>query len=270
MRTEDIKDSSYTRYLGITWLGLGGVVLSYYQTPLWFRVPVFTVFAAVGTLLILASRNSKEPSTGYQEFSENGLLPSTRFGRKRILALNCVFNSSVIFMTSFIGELMVWKSAELAIPGVMMSFSMVALTILLLFDRLAKRFKNTRLYLNPFPGEIGGLIGGEFLLDVPFKENTRIDMVLECICHKAMSPHRPYATFDYVIWQSQSRAYIHSRNNNKQTHAEFIFETPGNLPLNQRPNPPFHFWRLKAKSRWTGRNLNVTWNIPVTKNYDNH
>lgn len=125
-----------------------------------------------------------------------------------------------------------------------------------------RRFGVIELSLDPFPGALGGHVGGRLLIaqDADFQAQYRVE--LECV-HSYMSGsgdnrHR----HESIQWSEQGLAKTAVMG--RSLRLEFRFDVPADLPeadVEQTGN--YYFWRLQVSGECHGVSLKREYNIPV-------
>lgn len=149
------------------------------------------------------------------------------------------------------GNQAAWIGVLFPLVGVFLAYQAVKTTV------EWRRFGPTVLKLDPFPGAIGGHVGGEVLLDVGFHRDRSYEIALECMKY--------YRTDDVdrqeVKWQAKGSA--RATPYGRQTRLAFRFDVPEGLPESEREDASFHCWRLHVRSDLPGVNLDRQFTIPV-------
>lgn len=120
-----------------------------------------------------------------------------------------------------------------------------------------RRFGPTVLKLDPFPGAIGGHVGGEVIVDVGFHRDRSYELMLECVRRYRNNED----TREEVKWQSGGPAEASPYG--RQTRLAFRFDVPKELPESEQEDTSYHFWRLRMQSDLPGVNLDRNFTIPV-------
>lgn len=126
-----------------------------------------------------------------------------------------------------------------------------------------KKFGNSPVVLDPFPGSIGGHVGGSIDLNYPFEKSAQFFVTLACIRsyeHRSGNERRREET---VLWQDTAAAYTERSING--TRIIFRFEVPKNLkPSDALKNgSDYHLWRLHLKGKLPGIDIDRDYEIPV-------
>lgn len=151
-----------------------------------------------------------------------------------------------------------------------------AILVILLFDAVgigllviavrqtlaARRFGNTRLRLDPWPGAIGGEVGGCIAARLPFDERQIFRVRLSCIHTRVSGSGKHRKTHETVRWQDEH--LLHAQyGNDDHSQVWFCFSVPTGLPASEPPSDNHHHWRLDAFADVPGVDFRRRWELPV-------
>lgn len=127
-----------------------------------------------------------------------------------------------------------------------------------------RRFGVIELRLDPFPGSIGGHVGGTLLMTRLVDLNASYQISLECVYSYQVSDGEKSSRRENVLWSEQGVAKINPVSNGMQLL--FRFNVPENLPeADVKPGKAYYLWRLRLHSVVNGIPLNRSYHIPVFK-----
>lgn len=124
-----------------------------------------------------------------------------------------------------------------------------------------KRFGVTPLTLDPYPGSIGGDVGGTIDINAPYNSRQPCEVTLNCINRYTSGTGKNRTTREKLIWQEEGYARVIPEA--RGCALQFRFEVPAGLPHSEKPSDSYHLWRLQIKSELQGVNLERDFNIPV-------
>jgi hypothetical protein len=124
-----------------------------------------------------------------------------------------------------------------------------------------RRFGATPLTMDPFPGAIGGDVGGEILVNIPYQPFTAFEVTLSCINSYLSGSSKSRSRSEKLIWQDQG--YAEAQRTMHGTRLQFRFEVPDGLPESEAYGNNYHLWRLNLHSDMPGVDLNRGFEIPV-------
>lgn len=113
--------------------------------------------------------------------------------------------------------------------------------------------------LDPFPGAIGGHVGGTVDLPLNYDPSLGFSVILSCIYSTSSSDSDN--TEEKFVWQIEGVATLKPRASG--TRLEFLFEVPAGLPSSEPKNLPYHHWRLDIKSISARVRFSRQFSIPV-------
>jgi hypothetical protein len=125
------------------------------------------------------------------------------------------------------------------------------------------RFGKTPLLLEPYPGAIGGDVGGEIQVNTPFDPNLKYQVELACMHSYVSGSGKNRSRHESVVWQDQGSAQ--AQHSQVGTALRFCFSVPEDLPESQERSDRYHYWRLKLHCDMPGVDLNRQFQIPVFK-----
>ncbi len=157
-----------------------------------------------------------------------------------------------------------WESGNYAILLALL-FPLVGLYLLFKAINITReyiRFGTILCKLDPFPGAIGGHVGGTLEIERVRDSRAEFRLELECIYSYMSGSGKNRSRRENVLWAEAGNAKI-----NNLAHGirlQFSFDVPENLPQSewqQRGN--YHFWQLRLRSTQPGVDLERTYKIPV-------
>lgn len=129
-----------------------------------------------------------------------------------------------------------------------------------------RRFGIVELCMDPYPGAIGGHIGGTIKLDKLSKEHldSNFKVEIQCVYTYVSGSGKNRSRKESIQWAEEGNARASILANGLAL--EFRFTIPDNLPeADIEQKGKYHFWRLKVSADLPGVDLNRSYNIPVFK-----
>jgi hypothetical protein len=126
-----------------------------------------------------------------------------------------------------------------------------------------RRFGKTPLTLDPYPGAIGGQVGGTLDINLPYDGKVAFNTTLTCL-HVSFSGSSISSSSrsERVVWESEGYAY--TQRSTKGTRLELLFDVDDKLPASDFKNrSSYHVWRLRVKAKMPGTDFNRIYEIPV-------
>ncbi|MBI1920778.1 MAG: DUF3592 domain-containing protein [Geobacter sp.] len=235
-------------------------------------------FTALGggfmAVIYCGARNAQQKGSALEQgFSEWQAEPSWQTGtiesvsRREIwlfwvfaIAWNAVGQPSGYFaLNSFFG------GNRLAAIGVL--FPVGGFWLLWMAIRLTLQMRNFGkifLKMDPFPGSLGGDVGGGIDLPIPFKPENQFKVSLNCthqtrhICSDGSS-----GTRSDLIWQETAYAFANPAE--RGTRVRFRFAVPADLPESSTEYPSYHQWTVNLSAELPGIDLDRNFTIPVIR-----
>ncbi len=127
-----------------------------------------------------------------------------------------------------------------------------------------RRFGIVELIMDPFPGAIGGQVGGGLSLKQTDYQNTRFRVGLECVYSYVSGSGKNRSRREKIHWAEAGDAKIHLAGDG--IRLDFFFDVPNELPeADVEQTGDYQFWRLKLIGDVPGVDLDREYNIPVFK-----
>lgn len=126
-----------------------------------------------------------------------------------------------------------------------------------------KRFGPAPITLDPFPGAIGGHVGGTIDINLPFDSRTSITLTLSNVHSYVSGSGKNRSRNEKAEWQDRQIAHIESGP--KGTRLSFRFDVPDNLTASDadQSSDDYHLWRLNLKAELPGTDIDRDYEIPV-------
>ncbi|WP_416391131.1 DUF3592 domain-containing protein [Alloalcanivorax xenomutans] len=143
-------------------------------------------------------------------------------------------------------------------------FPLVGLLVMaggLVGRRRYKFFGPTPLTLDPDPGQAGGQVGGEILINRIVPHSGRFNVSLSCVHQETRGSGDDRRTDTTVLWQDEQNGYIESGM--RDSRVQFCFDVPGDLPPTYQRGRQSVYWQVSMKGELDGRELHRDWSIPV-------
>jgi len=116
--------------------------------------------------------------------------------------------------------------------------------------------------LDPFPGSIGGNVGGTFLLSKGRFTGEEFNVELQCVFTYVSGSGKNRSRKEDIKWAEAGSAKVVQRSGS--TELRFRFDVPPGLPESDiDQSGSYHFWRLKLHSELPGVDLQRSYRIPV-------
>lgn len=147
-------------------------------------------------------------------------------------------------------------------PGqvIAMIFPLIGLGLLIWAIRASRdawRFRSVRLVLDPFPGALGGDVGGSLIVPLAFSSARSFALSLDCRLHTSRQNGSETETVETLIWETRGAAS--AERHASGTRLTFRFEVPRDLPASS----DHHLWRLSVESSGDSPRFVRQFEIPV-------
>ena len=125
------------------------------------------------------------------------------------------------------------------------------------------RFGPTPVTLDPFPGAIGGHVGGTIELNLPFDSTNRFVMTLTSVHSYISGSGKDRSRKENARWQDEVVA--HAESTGTGTRLVFRFDVPDGLNESDadQGEDSYYLWRLNLTAELPGSDLDRDFEIPV-------
>lgn len=125
-----------------------------------------------------------------------------------------------------------------------------------------RRFGQTRLVMDPYPGAIGGQVGGKLAVRMPYDAAVRFKVTLSCLYSRITGSGKNRRRSERLVWQREG--YAHARPHADGTELEILFDVDHDLPASDfQDKSAYHLWRLMVEAPLPGVDLVRSFEIPV-------
>jgi len=127
------------------------------------------------------------------------------------------------------------------------------------------KFGKTPLFLDPFPGQIGGRFSG--YLDLPFSQSDADQAIFSLNCIRRYSQRDSEGKTRWredVLWQDRTNFKPDSYGD-KSLRIDFLFNTPADLPASEDESDDYHFWQLHVRLAVTGIDYDRVFHVPMER-----
>lgn len=125
-----------------------------------------------------------------------------------------------------------------------------------------RRFGQLHLTLDPYPGILGGQVGGTLEVPVSFNSQQRFPVTLQCVHSYETGSGKSRNRKEKVLWQASGLAHTHPSPTNG-TLLAIAFDVPANLPASETHSQNYRFWRLDLSADLPGVDLQRQFELPV-------
>lgn len=123
------------------------------------------------------------------------------------------------------------------------------------------RFNRVPLHLNPYPGVIGGRVGGEIVLPTNSQGRENSTLTLQCIKHWRSRSGGKSKSHRGIVWSEEQNVPMKSLFDGSSL--KFQFNVPAGQPSSSKPARVYHEWILSIKGNIEGVDFNRDYELPV-------
>ena len=124
-----------------------------------------------------------------------------------------------------------------------------------------RRFGTTLLHMDPFPGAVGGDVGGSVELRLAYHSSYQFLVTLTCQHAYTRHSRKSRQTVREVKWQDEQLAEVHAGMYGTRLH--FLFHPPGELPESSEGGDSWNEWTVQISASLPGTDFERSWEIPV-------
>ncbi len=126
-----------------------------------------------------------------------------------------------------------------------------------------RRFGKTALILDPYPGAIGGQVGGEILIPVTLPDDVIYQVNIQCLHSKVTRNSKgERSTSTSLEWQDDMPARVEV-SDDSQVRLRFCFDVPADLPAPTPKGDQWYHWQLSVSADVPGVDLDVSYELPM-------
>lgn len=125
------------------------------------------------------------------------------------------------------------------------------------------RFGPTPVTLDPFPGSIGGHVGGTIDIRLPYDSTAKFRLTLTSLKSYISGSGKNRSRRERATWQDAQ--FAHTEPGSNGTRVTFRFDVPGGVKESDadQSNDSYHLWRLNINAELPGADLDRDFEIPV-------
>lgn len=124
-----------------------------------------------------------------------------------------------------------------------------------------KRYEKVPIRLDPYPGVIGGPVGGQMIIPARMQSGDSYRLSLECIKHWTSRSGGKTRSHQGVIWSEEQ--VVTPKNQIDGSGVKFRFRVPAGQPESSPPEDTYHEWVLSVKGDIQGQPFDREYELPV-------
>jgi len=127
-----------------------------------------------------------------------------------------------------------------------------------------RKFGRTPLVLDPFPGALGGHVGGTVETAISFDPDMICKVTLQCLHSYMSGSGKNRSRKESIKWQTDG--VCHVLRGQQGADFSFRFDVPDDLPVTDvEKGSSYHLWRVVVSSELDGADFSRSYEIPVFK-----
>lgn len=140
-----------------------------------------------------------------------------------------------------------------------------AVGLLILFQAIRatlrwRRFRGMELVLDPFPGSLGGHVGGSIELPLLRAGDGDFRVSLSAV-HRQVTRGKNGSTWESVLWSRELRPKVEAAA--LGVRLRFTFEIPADLKASQPKSDDQIYWAVRVRAELRGADLDQAFEVPV-------
>lgn len=199
-----------------------------------------------------------------KHWRDNSIRSGARYAHWAMLVFALVWNAITLPIFLNAGEFMAKVKTE-PVMLVVFLFPLVGAGLLIATVRLFiawRHFGPTPLVLDPFPGSIGGHVGGWVDTRIAFNSSQRFDVTLACLKSYVSGSGKDRKRSESVVWQTDG--VCHAERTGAGTRLLFRFSVPaGQRESDLEKRGTYYLWRVTIASELDGPDFSRSYEIPV-------
>jgi hypothetical protein len=219
------------------------------------------IFGLRGKRVIDTPEAAGKPWLARPEWVDNRILSGARLGVYLFWFITIIWNALSIPATFAVAD--VWREAG-ALALLILLFPLVGIGLFYWTVKKTlewRRFGHTPLTMDPFPGAIGGDVGGEIELNLPYLSGLVCEVSLSSVYSYVSGSGKNRSRSEAVKWQDSGYAQVEPAG--RGMRLRFRFSVPQGLRPSEEETGNYYLWRLNIKAEQPGIDLNRAYTIPV-------
>ena len=160
----------------------------------------------------------------------------------------------------------IWQKVQREpLTSLVFLFPLIGLALVVLAisaTRQKRRFGLTPLVMDPFPGSLGGQVGGRIETNIDFDPGRNFGVSLTCVHSRISGSGKNRSRSESVVWRGDG--VCHTGQGPVGTALQFRFDIPSNLPASQpQKGGNYHLWRVRVSADLPGIDFDRGYEIPV-------
>ncbi|MEH6516512.1 MAG: hypothetical protein V7742_07515 [Halioglobus sp.] len=206
----------------------------------------------------------EQPWLDRKDWCDNYIVSDARYSHRILWVIAALWH--VFTIPLYLNSYEIWQKAQ-EDPLTLIAFIFPLAGIALIAaavqaTRVKHRFGETPLVLDPFPGSLGGQVGGTIDTSIPFDPEQRFDVSLRCIRSSVSGSGKNRSRKETIQWSSDGIS--HAEADGAATRLRFRFDLPrGQSASDAKKDKDYILWRVQINCEMEGPDFSRSWVIPV-------
>lgn len=127
------------------------------------------------------------------------------------------------------------------------------------------KFGHLKFEMDPYPGSLGGEVGGEIPLPRSVSPGTAVNASLSCVNVRVKRSGKNRSRWENVVWQAEREVLVELSDRGPVIRVKF--EVPEGIPESGAPSEDFNQWVLRVSAELPGVDLEQAFHVPVFKTH---
>lgn len=209
--------------------------------------------------------NSNAPWLSKKEWANNQISSKSKLGLFILWGVALVWNLislPILLDDQFLRQIPHAPEKAIALLFPLVGFGLIAAGIHGILSW--RKFSKTPLTLDPFPGSLGGHLGGCIDTNIPYEHAHDFKVSALCVKSYVSGSGKNRSRKEKVLWQTEGVAF--TAPSSTGTALSFRFELPSHLPESDvHKGNTYYLWRVQVACELDGADFDRQFEVPVFK-----
>lgn len=204
-----------------------------------------------------------------KEWSSPAIYSNAKLGMIVIWSFGVVFSGlSALVLTHGHAQMMADFERGEHLVALVLLFPLVSVFLLYQASVMTRdwlRYRRTPFQMDPYPGAIGGQMGGHIDLNIRYSPDLKFEAILVLCRRTTRQSGKETRVDESIVWQR--RVPLHTEpcltEQGSGTRIRVVTDVPEGLADSQVPSSSFHLWRLSLKAEDKSLRFNRAWELPM-------
>jgi hypothetical protein len=215
-----------------------------------------------GHKVVDAPRAREKPWLADPDWQDGQIRSGARGGMVFLWVFAALWNVISLPLAFFLPQAVKESGAVIHVFWLFPAIGLVMLVLAVVKTRQWRRFGRTILTMDPFPGSVGGDVGGEIAVNTPWDPSLRYTVTLTCMRSEIRGTGKNRSRRETPVWQDSGPGDPTVAG--EGIRIRFRFQVPHGLPVSEdKGGGDYHLWRVRVHAEMRGADLDRSFEIPV-------